>query len=270
MLEVQCPNCQSVLLVPENFVGQQGRCKNCDKIFIVPPPAFDTKQQKTYARPYLSHFLNLNQKQKSVYVIAFLSLCILVAVIVFVIRKKETDNLSIKSKQITPNLQAAASLYHKDILPPLMPNLFPTNHKDAGREQSPEATQIVSIGTEGICKGIHSTVYSIYQWQDTFSHPTFPNQGNYFIALDIEVKNYSREKLMVNPYNFYAVNEKGQKFSHPFMVGKPEPDFATRALQPSDIARGWIVLEVPLDAVDLYLVYEINMFRGEEIRFRLK
>ena len=37
-IKVQCPNCQAYLSAPEELVGQQARCINCDEVVTVPPP----------------------------------------------------------------------------------------------------------------------------------------------------------------------------------------------------------------------------------------
>ena len=37
-IKVQCPNCETYLSAPEELVGQQARCINCDEVVTVPPP----------------------------------------------------------------------------------------------------------------------------------------------------------------------------------------------------------------------------------------
>jgi len=36
-IKVQCPNCETYLSAPEELVGEQARCINCDEVVTVPP-----------------------------------------------------------------------------------------------------------------------------------------------------------------------------------------------------------------------------------------
>ncbi len=271
MITVTCGQCGASLQIPDQFAGQRGKCRYCGAFITVPewlPTGDDTRNfppQPSLRTAGPQGPIDYSSRQKNYARPLSLGLCAL-----FVVASVGAAGFWYGRQSqgaATGALGAARTLPSlADTSPPLPPRNFAPRRveKEVLKEQ-----RTFNMGEEANYKGICLTVKQVVPWEGDGRFEVQPLEGNCFLAADIELKNIDQQRVTTNLLSFSVINDKGQQYQLPRMLHAPEPALQLRHLAPGDIARGWICLEVPREAIELKLYYEVNSFAGEYIKIRL-
>lgn len=110
-------------------------------------------------------------------------------------------------------------------------------------------------------------VHSVGPWTDNGSLALEPSAGNIFIAFDVSIRNDTDQEFTANSAAFSIRDDSGRQYDRR-AIG-PEPALPLARLYKGEIARGWTAMQVPANLPAATLVYELNTFTGEDIRFKL-
>ena len=101
-------------------------------------------------------------------------------------------------------------------------------------------------------------IHSIENWTD-YTEFAAPEEGTRHLAIDIEVKNISKDTQKCNEFDNYALRDTNNfVYDNLLMVGVPkQPDFEGYELLPGDTIRGWITFsDVPEDVEIIEILAE--------------
>jgi hypothetical protein len=88
----------------------------------------------------------------------------------------------------------------------------------------------------------------------SYSSPKF---GYKFVAVDVKIINNSTYSKYVSAYDFSIKDEEGYDYESTYKETKT-PRLAGKTISKGKSLRGWITFEVPEDAQELTLNYEVN------------
>ena len=261
MIILECPHCGKQLGISEKYAGKVGKCTGCGATVEVPalpgtnqPPV---NPSVTTSRAWF--FLSL--------VLIGVLVCVFTGLGVYVLanRNKTARGIESPSEQAERASEQAKKAIARAFLPPMVPSQM----LGPAKIDQPPPQKVFSVGEDASYAGKTIHVYSLGNWQNPGRYASQPAQGNVFIALDVGMKNNGDTSMTTNPFSFYALDEEGRQYTHGFSLTPPQPSLGARNIGKGEKARGWICLEVPSNAKELILVYEINSFTGESIRVRL-
>ncbi len=116
-----------------------------------------------------------------------------------------------------------------------------------------ESSKTISVGSTGTLNGVSLSVKSIEDYQDDIFDP---KEGNRFVSMDLFIENNSGQTIKINAYQF--ILRDSESYEYNYSVSTKEPQISVGKLEDSKSLRGFLVFEVPQDALLDELKYEVD------------
>lgn len=97
-----------------------------------------------------------------------------------------------------------------------------------------------------------------------------PKDGNEYVIVHLSISNISNEIKDYNPFNFKLQNGKGNRTDQAFATINQDTVLNSGELAAGGKVEGTIIFEAPKDDQNLVLIYESNMFTGNQGQISLK
>lgn len=138
----------------------------------------------------------------------------------------------------------------------------------SSKEEKPEKKEFYAlnetIDVEGATLSVNSATKS------TGTDFDKPAEGMEYIIVEVTITNTGDNEIDYNPFDYKMQNSQGQIESQAFSIVNQGSELKSGKLAAGGNVTGSIVFEQPIDDTDLTLIYQANMFSGDEYKIKLQ